>query len=547
MPRGKSKNLPASQASPASPAGWFETLLVMLVFFIAAGDPVPGVNEPHYLCRLKHFWNPDWAAGDLFLESTDAHLTIVLLLGWLTKWVSLPVLAWVGRVAAWGLLAYGWQRLCRSVTNLPFVAPLSAAVWVVAIAQTNFAGEWVIGGVEAKPFAYGFVLLALRAYLQDRWNAVWVHLGIASALHVLVGGWSVIVLLAIWAIYHRRQVSLRSLFPGLLTGGVISLAGVLPPLLMNAEVLPDVAAEANRIYVFERLPHHLAPLAKPASWIAERGGRHAIILALLAVATWLVRRQSEEDQTSESLRRLNRFAWGALVLAAIGLVIEIALWNQPLLAAKLLKFYWFRLTDVAAPLAVSIALVTFAIIGLRHRQAIAAWPLVAMLGLCGWHFGTTTLGRLEKPIPRSDAKMRDYDAWLDACDWIAKNTQPDAMFLVPRQSQSFKWRTGRAEVVTYKDIPQDAGSMVEWFQRFDEVYRYPTPAGDGIRYRARSLGHLGANHLRKLGEIYDADYALTTNQRPVSLPVVYRNRTYVIYRLQSGSESPPTINPDFSK
>src|SRR3990172_7256102 len=91
---------------PPLGARLWETLLIVLVFFAVAGDPVPHNNEPHYLCRLKHFWNPAWCAGDLFLESPDAHTVFVWSFGWVTKWVSLSATAWVGRVLAWTLLAW---------------------------------------------------------------------------------------------------------------------------------------------------------------------------------------------------------------------------------------------------------------------------------------------------------------------------------------------------------------------------------------------------------------------------------------------------------
>ena len=34
--------------------------------------------------------------------------------------------------------------------------------------------------------------------------------------------------------------------------------------------------------------------------------------------------------------------------------------------------------------------------------------------------------------------------------------------------------TGRPAVVTYKDIPQDAASMVEWHARYQDVFGYRT-------------------------------------------------------------------------
>ena len=79
----------AAIAAAARASGCVEVLLIVLVFFVVAGDPPPHVNEPHYLCRLKHFWNPDWCAGDLFLESTDTQVVFIWTFGWVTRWLSL--------------------------------------------------------------------------------------------------------------------------------------------------------------------------------------------------------------------------------------------------------------------------------------------------------------------------------------------------------------------------------------------------------------------------------------------------------------------------
>ena len=157
--------------------GWWEVLLIVLVFFAIAGEPVPHVNEPHYLCRLKHFWDPSWCAGDLFLESPDAHGLFVWTFGWVTKWLSLTATAWVGRILAWTLLAWAWQRLSWRLVPVPLASVLAAALWVTLTDTAHLAGEWVVGGVEAKCFAYVFVLLALRELVDRRWNRVWIVLG----------------------------------------------------------------------------------------------------------------------------------------------------------------------------------------------------------------------------------------------------------------------------------------------------------------------------------------------------------------------------------
>ncbi len=171
-----------------------EIALIMLVFFTLAGDPPPHVNESHYLCRLKHYWDPGWCAGDMFLETSDTQLVFIWAFGWVTRLASLPATAWIGRLLAWAFVAWAWQRLSWRVVPMRFASVLSAALFVTLNAQAQLAGEWVVGGVEAKSFAYGFVLLALRDLVDRRWNRMFLLLGAATAIHPLVGGWSALVM-----------------------------------------------------------------------------------------------------------------------------------------------------------------------------------------------------------------------------------------------------------------------------------------------------------------------------------------------------------------
>ncbi|MEM6330677.1 MAG: DUF6798 domain-containing protein [Planctomycetota bacterium] len=511
---------------------WAEVALVFLVFFIVGGEPAPHLNEQHYLARLKHFWDPQWCRGDLFLESPDAHFTIVWLVGWVTLLLPLPAVAWVGRIAAWAFLAWAWQRLSWAVAPARFCSVLAAAVWLVGIREGNLAGEWVVGGVEAKCFAYGFVLLGLKACVEDRWSAAWVHLGVATALHALVGGWCVAIVFALWICRKGPRPTFPAMAPALAAGACLGLLGVVPAIAMNWGTPAEVVAQANRIYVFDRLPHHLALLSKPDAWLLERGGRHAAVLALLAgVTAWAFTRRSVGATApgSAALRRVCWFAWGAVGLAGAGLVIEVTLGRHPAAAASLQRYYWYRLTDVAAPLAVSLGAAHMIAQGVQRRSTLAVGVAVlAVVGVAS-SLWPVVAGRLASPTPPGDNRVADLDAWIDVCAWVRDNTPQDALFLVPRSSNSFKWRAERPEVVTQKDIPQDAASMVEWKRRLDEVFRGPaTPEGRGP---ARPLHKLGAGRLRELGARYGASYVLCGRQRALSLPVAYRNRAYVVYQL----------------
>ncbi len=504
-----------------------EVVLIVLVFFVIAGDPPPHVNEPHYLCRLKHFWNPNWCAGDLFLESTDTQVAFIWTFGWVTRWLSLSATAWVGRCLAWTLLAWAWQRLSWRLVPRRLAAVLSAALFVTLTAVAHLAGEWVVGGVEAKCFAYFFVLVALHELVDRRWNAVWFLLGTACAFHPLVGGWSGLVCGGIWLLDDRRQTGLPSMVPGLVAGGLIALIGVLPALVLTRGVPADVVAESARIYVFERLPHHLALLTLPREEIAIRFARHAALI----VAMWLLMREAKSlAEPTSPLRRIGQFAWGAVILAVAGVVVELAFWSQPLAAARLLRYYWFRLTDFAVPMTVALYAVAIIAAGLERRRAWAVWALTIVLVLVGWQLSSTARQRALDPVPPADARVLDFPAWVEACDWIAENTPPDALFLTPRSSQSFKWRTGRPEVATRKDIPQDAGNMVEWFGRLKNIFSRDV---NGEIEWVDSPGELGTERVRQLADEYGFDYVLADDSAPLSLPIAYKNEVYVVYRVKN--------------
>src|SRR5262245_25750257 len=186
------------ERSKARALAALEIILILGVFIIHAGSAVPDVNEPHYLSKAKHYWNPSWCSEDVFCTSADAHQVFYWTFGWLSLWLSLPALAWVGRFITWTLLAWAWRRLSVAIVPNPLYAVLSAALFVALNAHCHMAGEWVVGGLEAKGFAYVLVLLGLEQLVRNRWTWVWLLLGAAGAFHVIIGGWSVVAAGIAW-------------------------------------------------------------------------------------------------------------------------------------------------------------------------------------------------------------------------------------------------------------------------------------------------------------------------------------------------------------
>ncbi len=332
---------------PAVPRRWLivaEIGLILAVFTLQGAWPVPDVNEPYYLGKAIDYWNPDWIANDPFLESADTHTVFYFTFGWLSLLFSPPALAWIGRLATWTLLAWAWRRLSFAVWPRPWGAALTGAIFVCLLQRCQMAGEWVIGGVEAKGFAYVLVLLGLEALVRGRWNRTWLLFGAASAFHVLVGGWSVVAAAAAWLLLWDDRPPLRAMWPGLLGGLLLSLPGLVPSLTLTWGMDPEVVARANQIYVFQRLGHHLNPAAFPGVFVA-RFLVMTLVWAAVCCGGWL----ASPD------KRIRAFVLGTLMIAAAGTIIAWSLSASPAAAAGLLRFYWFRMSDVALPLGLALA------------------------------------------------------------------------------------------------------------------------------------------------------------------------------------------------
>ena len=519
-----------NQENTNAPRRVLEFLLVFAVFFVSAASFPPDVNEAHYLSRARHHWDNDWCSGDVFLESSAAHGTFYSLFGWVTRWVSLPTAAWTGRVLTWSLLACAWQRLSRAFVSGPFLAVASAALFVTFQHWGHMAGEWVVGGLEAKGFAYAFVLFALEALVVGKWNRVWLLLGVASSLHVLVGGWAVVAALLAYGWSGRERPPLLGMVPALFGGLMLSLPGLLPALALNWQSEAEVTQLANRLYVFVRLPHHLVFHNFSPFLVA----RH---VALLLVAVLVI----TQGAWDERQRRLLRFVSGAVCIAFVGILLGFASMLQPDWATSLLRFYWFRLSDAMVPIATALALVAFVREQKLHRprltaglSLVATGAAVMSLSQIGW--GTCRDPRppaIVQSAPRGESQAfseQRYREWRRICSWIVQNTEPDSVVLAPRYQQSLRWFAERAEVVNWKDVPQDAPGIVEWRRRMVDVYPRAT-AWQGL------VGH-GESRLQELASKYRFQYVLldrSRSKRPLSFPRLFppvsEDSIYELYRI----------------
>jgi len=504
-----------------------EIVLIFAVFLVHGGLQPPAVNETNYLAKAKHYWNPQWCQGDLFLESADAHVVFFWTCGWWTLWFSLPTVAILGRVLTYLALAWSWRRLAVAVLPAPWWSVLGAALMVTFTSRVHMAGEWIVGGFEAKGFAYALVFLALEALARGRWMRVWPLLGLATAVHVLVGGWSVVAAGIVWLSLGRDpdRPTLRNMLPSLFVAALISLLGLIPTLRLDAGTPREIILRAAEIQVFERLGHHL----DPGQFFIRNGiptvyGLRFVALTIVCLGLW--RRQT----VSDGPRRMMQFVVASLVIAAVGLVIcevGVQVLGARGATAWMLRFYWFRLADAMVPVGAALAIVGY-LAELRLRKpALATAGLALAMCVGGGPLMWETYERAELGIPMGDRRLaptpRRYADWLAVCDQ-ASQMPPGTVFITPSGSQTFKWYAERPEVATWKEMPQDAASIVHWWSRLVDTHGEPG--------HWQSLALRTPEELRTLGRAHGADFLLAPSHPRIDLFCVYRNNSFAIYALK---------------
>jgi hypothetical protein len=240
---------------------------------------------------------------------------------------------------------------------------------------------------------------------------------------------------------------------------------------------------------------------------------------------------------------LPRFVTAAIGIAFLGAILDQALLFNRDLAAAVLRYYWFRLSDVMTPLGVTFALIVWQQQASVDRPRAALGMLVGLLAVAVANVLNTVVEHRLDPRPGAVAQAfpaksltiaernRRWQEWQRLSAWVSDHTQPTDLFLTPRNQQTFKWHANRPEVVNGKDIPQDAVGIVAWRRRMDEVFPYTVRWADLLAHRRPRIMELS----RKYGFRYIVvDRGVST--RAIDFPRVYPepdrpSSIYEVYRV----------------
>ena len=521
--------IPVSMESANPKAGRIDLVIVAMVWisflsYSLIAAPIPSVNEPHYLCKAKHYWQPEWCAGDFFLESTNAHTVFYATVGVLTQWCSLEQTAFVGRIVALLILSLGWCNLLVTLQPDRWFPLKVCVLFLVFQACGSFSGEWLVGGVEGKVFGYGFLFAALGQVNRGRVVSAGALTGLAISFHPVIGIWGLLAFSGalllelvpgvIRAFSRKPASSPATEFPaktldqttairwicGLLFLIACALPGLIPVYRLLSEAVPEqTKAAANFIQVHYRLAHHL----DPRSFLLR-----AYLCYLGLMVVWISLACTSQRTSAE--RRFDKLVGFSILFAVTGVLIG---WSSLPQRSQLLKFYPFRVADLLVPLAVSICLVRK---WPPHRYTMMSRVAYASLFVIA-------LVRVNSVSESNRNTAQQTADWISACHWIDKRLSKDVLVFAPHDGRAFKWYAQRAEYVAYKDCPQDAAGIVEWNRRLQFLQKWFSTHFDDENYTA--------DELRDFRKQTGATHILTDRIGPLELGPVFENETYDIYDL----------------
>ncbi len=305
-------------------------------------------NEVDVLPLAKQFVDRDWIANDWYLNlETNYRYLFQIIFGWLIVHWGFLATSIIGRICCYGLIATGLVLLGQKLgLNLTHLLLATIALTYQGYLQGAIAGEWFVGGLEAKAVAYGLIFVAIPLMLGGNYLGTMLLLGLATSFHVLVGGWAFLTTLG-WLCLRPQDRILRlgQNIWWLLGTYIAASIFAIPPTwqqLTTDTPLGDISP--SFIYVFLRLPHHLNPFAwHPVLWL-----KLAIYIGIWVWCANILRKQADRTgwQSKDYARlELSEFTLISLIPFVIGMAI--ALFDTE---GKWLQYYPYRFEKVMLPL-----------------------------------------------------------------------------------------------------------------------------------------------------------------------------------------------------
>lgn len=423
-----------------------------------------------------------------------------------------------GRLVSYILIVFSISTLLKptKTTFDSFLYFLSIVLFFRLFAFGIGAGEWMIGGLDTKVFAYAFAILSLSSFLCNKHQKGLLFSGLALSFHLLVGIYNLFCLLPIFLFYQRETNGFFKKFfkalPVFLLAGAVGIYGIVYQFFFIEE---DISKLGWDIYVNIRVPHHTLPSHFPFTTWIKMG-----IFTVLNITFFLKSKQRK-------VKLMSAYALFSVIISLVGLTIFIVSG-----ASHHLKYYFFRFSDVMLPFITLLNLVSFLIENKENLYSKKEKQLKYLVILvCLFFIIPKTnhfLAEATTSIPQIKASTNKD---IVMTEWINTHTKKNSVFITPPDAQYFYINAERPIFVSWKHSPQSANDMVEWYDRlkllncgkeFQNMWE--------VRENYHSLTEADISVITD--KYSDIDYFLTANER-LNFPILFKSSKHVLYEVNN--------------
>lgn len=480
---------------------WVAVFLLFCIYFLGR---YLNSNEEMYLLLAKQFCQPDFIPNSFNLTQPPGNrLLYQYIAGYMLQYLPFQDVTLIGRAVLCLLVSFPIARIAKlfelSLIETLFIIP----VFFLA-QQAFFAYPWMFISFEAKGISYVFILWGVYFLLKNQLNISILSLAIATWFHVLVGGWTFVIVFIYMLLQKStlKQLFIRALIYTVLVSPLIWYL-LQEILLNNPTVINEVSVDW--IYTQFRNPHHTSPFTHLSSFAPG-------ILTMIAwgIACFFFFNKLEHPV----LKRVNLL--NLIIIGLMLLFLGIAWFDEN---GAFTKFYPFRPNTLLKFLLIFEAamVVKLWLIKPNFLPYINTLLLVFTLS----YLSTPTYHLIKSHQPDSPKEI----LWNEFTTYIQQNTPKDAVF-INFNSQinsgadapvSFSRKTRRESFVIFKFVPLNSEQTYEWYQRVLE--------------RNKLVGNL--DYLFKLNKEYRIDYLITSWRIDrEGLQLKYNNGSHFLYKIK---------------
>ena len=358
----------------------------------------------------------------------------------------------LGRVLSYILISYSFIYLSRTL-KLTFLTTILTYIIFIYFFKDGIgdAGEWMVGGLESKVFAYSFAIFSLSSFLRKKNSVGFLFAGLALSTHLLIGIYNLLCLTPLLVlISYRKKIDFINVLKGvpyLFITGIIGFSEIVNSFFLNtSQITQDKGWD---IYTRIRVPHHLIPNFSKETWF----------IIITATIIHILYAKNKNNST----KYIALYSLSSIIIIIIGFL------TYTFFELHYMRFYFFRFSDVMLPLLTLLLIST-----INQKIKFAAILFISLVIL------PNTIQ--ERPITQL-LTYKSYDTYLiqsktdkDAVmtEWIINNTSKDDIFIISPDKLYFCMNTEREIFISwwmlakqndYKSVNNTPTEMIEWYNR----------------------------------------------------------------------------------